>query len=167
MKKIAIISDSHDNIPNINKALDFINQEKIDTILHCGDISSPDTLNKTIKIRFPGKLYFVCGNAGDPYLLKKMAEITPNFYFFDPVGKIKINDKKISFCHFPETARKLALDNKSDIIFHGDTHKPWEERVKKTKIINPGNLAGVFYKSTFAVYNTENNKLELKIVDNL
>jgi hypothetical protein len=34
-------------------------------------------------------------------------------------------------------------------------------------MINPGELAGQFYKPTFALYDTETNSIELKILEKL
>jgi predicted phosphodiesterase len=34
-------------------------------------------------------------------------------------------------------------------------------------LVNPGNLAGMFYKATFAIYETKTDKLELKILETL
>ena len=59
--KIAIISDTHDNLANFNKAIDFLHKEKIEVMLHCGDICTQDTIDQATKI-FKGKIYFVRGN---------------------------------------------------------------------------------------------------------
>ena len=54
-----------------------------------------------------------------------------------------------------------------NLVFHGHTHKAWEEKINETRMINPGELAGQFYKPTFAIYDTETDKLELKILERL
>ena len=46
--KIAIISDTHDNVATFKKAVDLIKKEKIKTIIHCGDIFKPEKLNLAI-----------------------------------------------------------------------------------------------------------------------
>ena len=38
--KIAIVSDTHNNWANFKKAIRWIKKEKIQLILHCGDINS-------------------------------------------------------------------------------------------------------------------------------
>ena len=48
--KIAIVSDTHNNWPNFKKAIDWIKKEKISLILHCGDISSQETINEAKKL---------------------------------------------------------------------------------------------------------------------
>ena len=56
--KLAIISDTHDNLPNFKTAVDWINEEKIKTIIHCGDIFKPETIKEVLK-RFKGKIYII------------------------------------------------------------------------------------------------------------
>jgi hypothetical protein len=82
----------------------------------------------------------------------------PQLKVYSDYGSIK----KIAFTHFPEIARKLSETKKYDIVFYGHTHKPWEENIGKTRMVNPGNLAGIFYKATFAIYN--DGKLKLIII---
>ena len=154
--RIAVISDSHDNLPNLKKTLDFIKKEKIKVIIHCGDISTPETLEEIAK-NFKGKIHYVFGNADKG----KFEEDKKEF------GEIKIAGKKIAFCHFPALAQKLADSQNYDIIFYGHTHKPWKQAISKTQLINPGNLAGLWYKATFAVYDPKTKKLELKILEKL
>jgi hypothetical protein len=169
--KIAILSDSHDNIPNMEKALDWINKEKISVIIHCGDLAAPAMLTKVIAPRFSGELHFVHGNVGDSELLEKVARGFQNVKIHGEVGKIEVDNKKIAFTHFPKKALELAKSGAFDLVFYGHTHKPWEETIevgdKKAKLVNPGTLAGMFYKATFAAYDTVTNKLELKILERL
>ena len=52
--KIAIISDTHDNLANFKKAISLIKKEKIKILIHCGDIFEPETIKEALK-DFPGK----------------------------------------------------------------------------------------------------------------
>ncbi len=165
--KLAIFSDSHDNIPNTEKALDWINKEKIDFIIHCGDLAAPAMLTKVIAPKFSGEIHMVHGNVGDPKLLEEVAKDFKNVRVHGEVGEIELDGKKIAFTHFPEKALKLAKNSELDLVFYGHTHKPWEEKIGRTKLVNPGTLAGMFYKATFAVYDTATDKLELKILERI
>ncbi len=163
--KIAIISDTHDNLANIKKAFKVINEEGIETVLHCGDVATYETLKEISNI-FQGKVCIALGNMDQDYKLKpgiffKKIEVVENY------GEIEAGGKKIVFSHFPETAKELAKSSNYDIVFYGHTHKPWKEKVGATLLVNPGNLAGILYKATFAVYDTETNRLELKILAQL
>jgi len=163
--KIAVVSDTHNNWANFVKAIKWIEKEKIRLILHCGDIMSKGMIDDAQKI-FSGEIKFVKGNADWDlqYLPDKI--------------ELEFDGKKIVFCHFPDTAKKMAQSGKFDIVFYGHTHRPWDEKVLahpkfrgegagECHMINPGELAGQFYKPTFAVYDTETGNLELKILEKL
>lgn len=165
--KTAIISDSHDNLSNIYKAIGWMNKNKISQIIHCGDVCSPSSLRE-ISQRFKKKIHLVFGNVdGDQFSIGK--EIgrgaLKNVTMHGDLGEIKIGNKKIAFTHKPYFARALAQTNKYDIVFYGHTHQPFEETIGKCKLINPGTLAGMFSKATFAVYDTETNTFTLKILE--
>lgn len=166
--KIAIISDTHDNLANLKKALSWINKEKINTLLHCGDVCSPVAL-KELMDNFSGKVHLVFGNVdGDQFRMTQLIQEYPSrLKVWGELGEIRIDNKNISFCHFPEFARALASTGKYDLVFHGHTHKPWEEKISNSKVVNPGELAGMFNKATFAVYDAKDDKLELKILEKL
>ena len=166
--KIAIVSDTHGNAPNFKKVLDWIKKEKIKLVIHCGDIGSPSMLEEMIK-DFPSRMHLVFGNIEDRYRITKTVYESgrKNVILHGELGEIKIDGKKIAFCHFPRFAKALAQTQKYDIVFYGHTHKPWEEKIGKCRLVNPGNLSGFPYKATFAVYDTETDKLELKILEKL
>lgn len=165
--KISIISDSHDNIPNFEKFLDWIAKEKINFIIHCGDLAAPAMLSKVIAPKFSGRFHFVHGNVGDPELLEEVAKNFSNVKIHGEVGEIDVDGKKIAFTHFPEKALELAKIGAFDLVFYGHAHKPWEEKIGNCRLVNPGTLAGMFYKATFAVYDTITDNLELKILERL
>ena len=166
--KIAIISDTHDNLPNLKKAIEWIKKEKIDTLIHCGDVCAPATLREILKV-FPGKFFLVFGNVdGDHFRVTKLSyESFPNLKVLGEWGEVEIENKKIAFCHFPQFAKGLACTQNYDLVFYGHTHKPWEEKIDKCRLVNPGNLAGLYYKPTFAVYDTKTDELGLKILEKL
>ena len=182
--KIGIISDTHDNIPNIEKAINWMNQNRVERLLHCGDISTRETM-EFISRKFPGEIFAVFGNMD---VGKNRNWEFPNVKLYPEICEIKLDGnsstgsgrRKISFCHMPKKAKELAKTEKYDIVFYGHTHKPWEEKILVSpkpegegggggscRLVNPGNIAGIIYNPTFAVYNTSTDKLELKILEKL
>ena len=156
--KIAVISDSHDNIPNIRKMLDFVRENNIEAIIHCGDLAAPSIITKELEPKFKGPIHFVHGNVADRQLNEEFANQFDHITCHGDQGEIELGGKKIAFIHYPEKAKILAESNKYDLIFYGHDHKPWEKIIGKTKMLNPGTLAGMFNKATFAVYDTETDK---------
>lgn len=167
--KIAIISDSHDNLTNIYKAVHWMNENKISQIIHCGDICAPSVLEE-LSDKFGKKMHIVFGNVdGDQYQIgQRVSDGTiKNVILHGDLGEKVISNKKIAFTHKPYFARALAQTKKYDIVFYGHTHKPFEEKIGQCRLINPGTLAGIFYKATFAVYDTKADTLALKILERL
>lgn len=162
--KIAIISDSHDNITNLETFLDWANKNGVELIIHCGDIAAPGTVKNVLAAKFFGPIHLVYGNVADRDAMPGVCEALPNVTLHGDVGKINIAGKKIAFCHFPDQAKELAISGQYDLVFYGHTHKPWEETIGNCRMVNPGTLAGMFYKATFATYDTETDKLELKLL---
>lgn len=165
--KIAIISDSHDNIPNIEKFLNWINKNDVGMIIHCGDISAPSVVKEELAKKFKGVIHLVFGNVADRELLPKVCESIDNVTLHGDVGELEVEGIKIAFCHFPEVARELAESGKYGLVFFGHTHKPWTEKVGSTVLVNPGTLGGMFQKASFALYDTDKKNLELKVLEKL
>lgn len=184
--KIAIISDSHGNVANFKKIVQWLNKENIKTILHCGDIGNLESLKESLA-DFSGKFFGVFGNMDKDFkILVQDYNKIKNVKIEEKVLEINVGDppspeasagrRKIAITHFPEVAKKLAETKKYDLVFYGHTHKPclarrsFNEgggRKKECLLINPGESAGQFYKPTFAVYDTNTGSLELKILEKL
>ena len=172
--KIAIISDTHDNVPNLEKFLAWAKENKIEQIIHCGDLCAPSILKNILAPEFAGRIHMVYGNVEDRVLVKEVAAHFPQVKHYGDVGKITLDGKHIAFVHYPKEAKELARSGSYDYVFYGHTHKPWEETVSlgfKTqancRVVNPGTLAGLFSKATFAVWDTVSGELELKILERL
>ena len=165
--KIAIISDTHGNVTNFKKAIKWIQKENIQLILHCGDIGDPESLKDSLE-DFKGEIFGVFGNMDADYkiLIGEYNKIS-RVKISEKKLEIKIENKNIVITHKPDDARKLAETQKFDLVFYGHTHRPWEERVGNCRLINPGELAGQILKPTFAIYDTEKDFLELKILERL
>jgi len=54
-----------------------------------------------------------------------------------------------------------------DFYFFGHTHYPFLKKEKNCFLANPGNLAGLYFKASFALLDTETKKLELKILEKI
>ncbi|MDO8669663.1 MAG: YfcE family phosphodiesterase [Candidatus Buchananbacteria bacterium] len=165
--KLAIISDSHDNIPNTEKFLSWAKSNNIGMIIHCGDLAAPAMLKKVVAPAFSGPIHLIHGNVSDRELLKKVCSEISNVTLHGDEGEVEVEGLKIAFCYFPEKAKELAESKKYDLVFYGHTHKPWIEKIGSVVLANPGTLSGMFSKATFAVFNTEDKNLELKILENI
>ncbi|HOX29793.1 MAG TPA: YfcE family phosphodiesterase [Candidatus Paceibacterota bacterium] len=164
--KIGIISDSHDNLATLKKFTDYCIRENIKTVIHCGDVAEQGTL-KTLAENLDAEILLCLGNADHDHRLAQTADKTNGIRIFRSLGTAEIGGLKIGFVHYRETALKFLGNERFDFIFYGHTHKPWMENVNGCVLANPGNLAGLLYKATFATLETATRKLNLKIVDQL
>ena len=74
---IGVISDTHDNLPMIEKAVKRLNEEKVELVLHAGDYVAPFVIPKFKALNC--KLIGVFGNNdGDHELLRKRFSETSN-----------------------------------------------------------------------------------------
>ncbi|MEM1988844.1 MAG: metallophosphoesterase [Candidatus Woesearchaeota archaeon] len=162
--KIAIFSDSHDNVKLIEKALEICKQEDIKTILHCGDLVAPATINF-----FNGfKVYFVRGNCdGDLINIKKNLEAIGGIFLND-FAVIELENRKIAMYHGNNPAILFAaMKLDVDVICYGHTHESkiekFEQNGKEKLIINPGSFYNSKIKHSFAILDLKN--LEAKIIE--
>lgn len=145
--QIGIISDTHDNMDQIKKAVEFFNRRKVEHVLHAGDYTSPFTFRmlKGLKCDFTG---IFGNNDGDKLLLQKISEgrIFTQPHIFDLAGK------KIIMIHEHLIKDALADSGHYDIVIYGHTHTPEIKKSAHTLIINPGEAGSWLYgKSTVAI----------------
>ncbi|MFX0028718.1 MAG: metallophosphoesterase [Candidatus Hermodarchaeota archaeon] len=168
--KIACISDSHDHMENILKAVSIINNKKVGAVIHCGDYVAPfvkkwfDQLDSEIKKNFFG----VFGNNDGErlYLKQNLGQICK----FAQNGNeliLELGGKRIFVSHMPqkETIKALANSGEFDLILTGHTHALNNEKNENgVLIVNPGELCGYLTgKSTFAIIDTD--KMEAEIIE--
>lgn len=159
--KIGIISDTHDNLHNIRKAVNVFNQEKIDFLFHAGDFVSPFTAREIKNINCPFIGVFG-NNDGDKLFLtnqfKDIGAIYPEPY------KTSIDDKKIIMFHKNDVIADLAKSHVYDVIIYGHTHHVDLYKEGKTTVINPGECGGwLTGKSTIAIL--ESTDLNVRIIN--
>jgi len=162
--KIAIMSDTHDNIWNLDDALDIIRDEKAEIIIHCGDFVAPFMLKALDKAGIP--VYGVLGNNdGSQYLLTKTAlTITEHFTLFDLIGHVDADGYKICFTHQEEVAEGLAATGKYDLVCFGHSHQYKLETIGKTLFLNPGEVMGKNGEPGFCIVDTKSRKVTRQLL---
>jgi putative phosphoesterase len=157
--KIGIISDTHDNLPQIKKAVEIFNREKVELVLHAGDFVSPFTFLEFKNLSCPLKGVFGNNDGDKLYLQEKfkgIGEIYPAPY------QVNINQKNIIILHKEKLIDALAESQKFEVIIYGHTHRTDLHKIGKTLIINPGECGGwLSGKSTIALLDLANLKAEI------
>jgi putative phosphoesterase len=153
---IGLISDTHDNLPEVDKAVRRLNEEDVDLVLHAGDYVAPFTIPRFKELR-PRLIGVFGNNDGDHELLKtrfrenKRLEIRGNF------ADVKADSLRIALLHGTDVELLEALiDRESfDVIVHGHTHTAEVRRNGRTLVVNPGEVCGYLTgKSTISLLDT-------------
>jgi uncharacterized protein len=158
--KIAILSDSHDNVWMLERAMPHL--AGADVILHCGDICSPFVTKRLIEGVQGKPVQIVWGNNdGDRRLHLQVSAGAENIHFLGEFGDLNIDGLKIALTHYPEVARPLAESGRYDLVCYGHDHKANEEHLGRTILLNPGELHGLYGRSTIAIFLTTTRKVAL------
>lgn len=154
---VGIISDTHDDMASIKKAVQILNERNVSRVIHAGDIVSPFTFEvfRDLKGDFSG---IFGNNDGDRLLLR---EKSGNNIHNQPLI-LTIDGKKTVVVHEPPIVDFLAESGHFDIVIYGHTHRPDVRRLRDTLIINPGKVAVLHKgKSTLAILNTRSLEVDL------
>lgn len=161
LAKIGIISDSHDHIENINKAVSVFREKKLDFIIHLGDYVNPLSIKPFQGLRIKG----VFGNNdGDKFRLVRVFNEIKGELLGD-FGEIEYNGLKFALYHGTDSEIKDALVKcgKYDVVFFGHTHVVEYKKYGKTISINPGTCHGFLKRATIGIF--EASSLSLEIID--
>jgi hypothetical protein len=162
--KIGLISDTHNNIENLQKALAIIKDVQIDLLVHCGDVTSIETvqwLSEYPIILTFGNGDFINGEIKST-LIGFNAENIADYSFQGIIGGKQIG---VTHGHIPELLNKMVQSQALDYIFTGHSHRRRDEYIGKTRIINPGSLGGMFYQSrSIAILDLETDKLIVEVI---
>ena len=166
--RIAIISDTHDNMANLEKFLGLAKEVGMEAIIHCGDVTTPETLEGLAE-SFPGLIKLACGNMEirrEEFV--EVAKRHKNLEVFAEVGEWGVDGIKTAFVHRPDKTEELAKGmlptqggRSSRFVFYGHTHKPWIKQIGEVLVANPGTLGGVFTAPTYATLDTATGQLAL------
>ncbi len=162
------MSDTHDRLPLVDKAVKKLQEEKVDLVLHAGDYTSPFVIPHFKP--FKGKFIGVFGNNdGDHEFLKRRfnefgLEIRGIF------AEVKADGLRIALLHGGESGNppgpsellnSLLESECYDVLVYGHSHDAKAYMKGKMLIINPGEVCGYLtQKPSVAVLNTKTMSVE-------
>lgn len=157
--KIGILSDTHGKFMTALRAVQLLQQQRVEMLIHCGDVGDERTLDT---LAGSVESYFVFGNNDfDRAGLKKYAELI-GVQCLGTFGVVGAGDKKIAVTHGDDSrimSRLLREDSGIDYLLTGHTHVRNDERVGKIRCINPGALYRASIKSV-AVLDVPSDRLD-------
>jgi hypothetical protein len=147
--KIGVISDTHDNVPAIGAAIELLEGEGVETILHAGDYCAPFALKRILQSRLPVNGVFGNCDGERTGLTRLLPELS-----MGPLH-LELGGKKICVIHILENLEHEDREA-SDIIVSGHTHEPKVEHREGRLLVNPGECCGwVNGRRTVAVIDTD------------
>ena len=160
--RVGILSDSHGDDKAVSRALAIFDDAGAEEFIHCGDVCGVDVFD-----RFVGRrLHFVWGNCDvcDGPLVEYLRTVGIEPPAEVPL-RITLGGKRFAVVHGHESAAAdSSCWNDSDYLLHGHSHQRRDERVGRTRIINPGALYRVRTR-TVAVLDTDTDDLSFHKVD--
>jgi len=160
--KIGLVSDTHDRLPFIDKAVQKLNEEKVELVLHAGDYSAPFAAFRFKPLR--ARMIGVFGNNdAEKELLRKNFE-SIGMQVRGKFAEVKVDNLKIALLHGEETDLLESLINTSayDVVMYGHTHQAVVRKQNRTLIVNPGEACGYLTeKATIGFLDTETMEVEL------
>jgi putative phosphoesterase len=164
--KIAVLSDIHDHLENLEKTLRLVKEQRCEAIIFCGDFCAPFIAPKLTGPGLP--VYAVLGNNDEDQwaIVRNIGAATMTVIpLADEFGEVELDKRLIAFIHYPKLARGLACLGTYDAVFYGHNHQPHQEIVGKTLLANPGAVCGIHSgkpgKATFGVYETRGKTFEV------
>ena len=152
---IGVISDTHDHLTTIDRAIDLFDQRGAQAMIHPGDLVAPFAARQLLK--YTGPIYVTYGNNDGERegLHKILPQIT------DGPLKIVMGGKKILVHHFIEWCSQSDIDE-ADIVITGHTHEVVNEEQDGKLLLNPGECCGwVNDRATVGLLDTEAMSMEI------
>jgi hypothetical protein len=154
---IAVLSDIHDNIWNLETALHIVENHNAESLLFLGDFCAPFTLVQLAE-GFSGPIHIVFGNNdGDQFLLTSKGSEYSHLSIHGHFGEVTLGSRKVALNHYPDLSERLAESGAYDAVFSGHNHLKQLEQRGKTLWANPGEVMGRFGEPSIGFYETNDN----------
>ncbi len=149
-----IMSDSHDNVPKVSRAIDLAIERGVYVVFHCGDLVSPFTARELL--RYKGTLHVVFGNNdGERIGLKNLLGSSIGT---GPLS-LQVEGRKVVMMHEPFGLNDTIM---ADYIFYGHTHRIDTNLQGDRLVLNPGESCGYLTgRSTVVLLDPANRSYEV------
>lgn len=160
--RIGIIADTHDRLPFIDKAVQKLNEERVDLVLHAGDYIAPFVTTRFEPLN--AKMIGVFGNNDAEKDLLRSKFDAMGAQIHGRFAQITVDDLKIALLHGEENSLLEALIKSGayDVVVHGHTHRARACKEGNTLIVNPGEVCGYLSeRATIAFLDSETADVEM------
>ena len=137
--KIGILSDTHNHTGNLRRALALFREAGVTQLIHCGDLTSPQT---AVPLQ-PFSLIYTPGNMDGRALPPAIKQLDPQNIVGDIfTGTIDGVAMAATHGHRESKLNALIHNGRYAYVFHGHTHRRRDTIIGQTRVINPGALGG-------------------------
>ncbi len=158
--KLGIMSDSHDNVPMVRRAVELFTRRKVDLVVHAGDFVAPFAVAPLADLDCRVLAVFGNNDGERVALARKLdaiGKVHPN------LAEAEVGGRRLAAVHYPELAEPIAAGGRFDLVVYGHTHEV-DIRRGETVMLNPGEVGGwLTGRSTAAIVELE--EMEVEIVD--
>lgn len=138
--RIGVVSDTHDNLTNVERILRVFESARVERVVHTGDITRARTLEMLGRLDVP--VVGVYGNNDLERTALDAAAADRGLRFVDPPLSLTWSGRRILVVHDPSDHDTGALD-RHDVLLHGHTHRCVIDRTHDRLTFNPGECAGM------------------------
>lgn len=139
--KIGVISDTHDRLPTLRRAMAMFRRMKVEAVLHAGDFVAPFAAKILVDAQSPHAagipLHCIYGNNdGERAGLKNVLPMVQDGPWFGTLG-----GRTIAMHHWIEWFKPADIAG-ADIVISGHTHEIVNELRDGKLYLNPGECCG-------------------------
>ena len=152
--RIGILSDTHDQLLITQRAVQLLQRQGAETLIHCGDLTTPEIVHACAIL----PCIFALGNNDDdniPALEHAIAAIHATSVGTGAI--LPLAAKQMAILHGHVRMKSLSAQH-PDYLIHGHSHIPADTRLGPTRRICPGALYRA-KRFTVALLDTESDEL--------
>ena len=136
--RIGVVSDTHNNLRNVERIVELFRDAGVEKVVHTGDITQPRALRTLAQVGVP--IIGVFGNNDEREALRETAaELAVDLR--DPPYVWELGPRRVLVAHDP-IELEAAPESGCEVVLHGHTHRRTVERGPGRLLFNPGECAG-------------------------
>lgn len=165
---VGIISDTHDNVPAIQDAMDIFEDHSVETVIHCGDFVAPPAVRHLEREGID--VHAVRGNNdGEREGLVSAFENLQGGELHGRFAELEFDGRDFAVLHGEDKPliEALAGSDEYDYVLHGHWHVREHRTVDGTTVINPGGHFPTIPEEhrTVAIVETDSDTVEFVDVE--
>jgi hypothetical protein len=159
--KLGVLSDTHEDVGNLEVALAAYRAEGIIQVIHCGDMTTATTARSLEGFN----VVYVDGNMdqGLPEIYRTLRDLSSHSVVLPTYDGV-IEGVSIGVTHGDNEneLRRLVDSGNHQYVFHGHTHRRRDEMHGSTRIYNPGALGGLQFETrSYSILDLDTGEITL------